>query len=282
MNILNPLEHIPPGTVGIVGIPLDENSSFRGGAARGPEAIRNALTSPAGNLCAENGLDLSTHEGFGDLGDLNPGVGPDAMERISKAVKNLLENSLRVLALGGDHSITYPVFKAVYEFRGAITLLQFDAHPDLYHEYDGNAYSHACPFARIMETCPETRLIQVGVRSITPHQREQAHRFGVKFIEMRNWHAGAIPLMNTPVYISLDLDALDPAFAPGVSHPEPGGLTTRDILNVIQDLGGAVVGADIVELNPVLDINGITAGVAAKFLKELAGSMLAVGSAEGY
>jgi len=153
-------------------------------------------------------------------------------------------------------------------------ILQLDAHPDLYDELDGNRYSHACPFARIMEDELATRLVQVGIRTMTPHQREQAKRFGVEVVEMRNWHSGMAFRFEDPVYISLDMDCLDPAFAPGVSHHEPGGFSTRDVLEIIQGLRGNIVGADIVEFNPERDPGGVTAMVAAKFLKELLARML--------
>jgi agmatinase len=274
MDLQRILKRILSGAVGVLGIPVDDNASFMKGASQGPESIRNALYTGSSNLCSENGLDLSSCNRFQDMGDLHPGSGPAAMDRISEAVAKLLEKDIRILTLGGDHSITYPVFKTFDHRYGPLALLQFDAHPDLYHEYEGNPYSHACPFARIMESCPQTRLIQVGVRSITPHQRTQANRFGTELIEMRNLQTPAALNLKGPIYISLDLDALDPAYAPGVSHPEPGGLTTRDILQFIQAVDGPVVGADIVELNPSLDPSGVTAMTAAKFLKELAGKMI--------
>jgi arginase family enzyme len=155
-----------------------------------------------------------------------------------------------------------------------LTVMHFDAHPDLYDELDGNRFSHACPFARIMESGRVARLIQVGIRSTTRHQREQALRFGVEMYEMRHrpWR---LPMtLPGPLYISLDLDVLDPAFAPGVSHFEPGGLTTRELIDILQGLQGNVVGADIVEFNPRQDASGRTAMVAAKLLKEMVDLMI--------
>ena len=119
------------------------------------------------------------------------------------------------------------------------------------------------------------RLVQVGVRTATSHQREQAKRFGVEMIEMREWRPGRMPRFEGPLYVTLDLDCLDPAFAPGVSHHEPGGFSVREVIGIMQGLDTAPVGADIVELNPRNDPSGVTAMVGAKLLKEILGRMLA-------
>ena len=141
-------------------------------------------------------------------------------------------------------------------------------------EFEGDRFSHACPFARVMENHLADRLVQVGIRTLTPHLRAQAERFGVEVIDMHAFASGQRPEVDGPVYLSLDLDALDPAFAPGVSHWEPGGLTTRDVITIIQSLGGRLIGADVVEYNPVRDPSGVTAMVAAKLVKEIASRML--------
>jgi len=194
---------------------------------------------------------------------------------IEKKVVNILSKGLRTLTLGGDHSITYPILKAYRLFYEDLHILHIDAHGDMYDKFDGDPYSHACPFARIMEEGLCSRLVQVGIRSLNPHQIDQAKKFGVEIIEMKNLEE-QLPLLHfeKPLYISLDLDGLDPAFAPGVAHPEPGGLSTRQVLRLIQRIQVPVIGADIVELNPHRDIAGITAALAAKFLKEIAGKML--------
>jgi arginase len=256
-----------------VGVPYDENSSFMRGAATAPEHIRKAFHSDSSNMSTEDGLDLKNHARIQDLGDLDLSA-PHVLETIESYYSGLLGKDVRILSLGGDHTITLPIMRAFARKYTSLTILQLDAHPDLYDELGGNRYSHACPFARIMEEKLVTRLIQVGIRTMTPHQQEQADRFHVEVIDMRDWITGEVIDVSGPVYISLDLDVLDPAFAPGVSHHEPGGMTTRDALGVIQGLEGPVVGADIVEFNPLRDPTGITAMVAAKFLKELVGKML--------
>jgi arginase len=125
-----------------------------------------------------------------------------------------------------------------------------------------------------MEEGLAQRLIQVGIRGMNPHQREQVRRFGVEVIAMRDYQPGLSLQLDGPVYISLDLDALDPAFAPGVSHHEPGGFSVREVLNILWSVRVPVVGVDLVEYNPVRDHADQTAMVAAKFYKELVALLL--------
>lgn len=266
-------DSIQPGMVAILGIPSDENSSFLRGPAQAPAAIRQTLYSGSSNWCTEDGLDLEAEPRLVDEGDLKLSPGETGTQ-IESAVARLLQHGARVLSLGGDHAVTYPILKAYGKQFQDLSILHIDAHPDLYDELDGNRCSHACPFARIMEAGLAKRLVQVGIRTLNPHQRRQASRFGVEMVEMRAWPPAAPLEFNGPTYLSLDLDALDPAYAPGVSHHAPGGFTTREVLNLIQGLRAPLVGADIVELNPVRDLAGITAAAAVKFLKEIAARLL--------
>ncbi len=268
-------ESITSGTTAILGIPFDENSSYMRGSAKAPGVVREVLTNGASNLFSENGVNLSENPQFVDAGDLELPKGPAAMDAIYKAVKKLLTKGYRVLALGGDHAITYPIVKAHAEFHENLTIVHLDAHPDLYDTFDQNPYSHACPFARIMENNYAGRLVQIGIRGLNDLQRKQIKRFNVKTIEMKDWNREIPIKADGPIYLSLDMDVLDPAFAPGVSHHEPGGLTSREVIHLIQNLPMPVAGADIVEFNPLRDVNGITAAAAAKFLKEIAGTMIA-------
>ena len=271
-NILN--TELMPGTVALIGIPFDEYSSFLRGPAKAPSVIRQTLHNGASNLFAENGANLNEHPLFHDLGDLTLPNGDDAISAIESAISHLDAKKARVLALGGDHAITYPVVKALANAHENLTILHLDAHPDLYDSYDGNRFSHACPFARIMETGRVKRLVQVGIRGMNDQQRRQVEKFGVTCIEMKDYRSKNPIALEGPVYISLDLDVLDPAYAPGVSHHEPGGMSTRKVLRLIQSIKNPIVGADIVEYNPDRDVNGMTAAVAAKFLKEIAGMMI--------
>jgi arginase len=221
-------------------------------------------------------MDLAAAGAYEDAGDLFLNE-KDAFPDIEAGVSKLIENGKRPVSLGGDHSITYPIIKAFARKYSDLTIFHFDAHPDLYDEFEGNRLSHACPFARIMEDGLAKRLVQVGIRTMGGHQREQAERFGVEVVEMRSLPADEKLKAAGPVYISFDIDVLDPAFAPGVSHREPGGMSVREALahlHAIEPAKAKIVGADIVEYNPVQDFAGVTATVTAKIVKEILGKMI--------
>ncbi len=261
------MRDLPAGIPALLGAPYDASSSFIRCSAAGPAAIREALRSPASNLWSESLHDLSAADAFTDAGDIT--FGDEPRSDIEHAVRELLQRGAKPIVLGGDHSITYPVLRAVRERHRALTVLHFDAHNDLYDAFEGDRFSHACPFARAMEEGLVDQLIQVGIRAMTGHLREQADRFGVEVIDMQRWVRGDRYALRHPVYVSLDLDALDPAFAPGVSHHEAGGLTVREVVSCLQGIDVPVVGADLVEFNPSRDAAGITASACAKLLKEL-------------
>lgn len=258
----------------LLGLPTDANSSYRRGAAGGPAAVRAALASPAGNTSTETGADLAAPGAFADQGDVTLAGDPGDVGRIESAVRAVLERGQVPILLGGDHSVTYPVLRAVAARHGPPAVLHVDAHPDLYDVFEGNRLSHACPFARVLEEGLASRLVQVGIRTMNAHQREQARRFGVEVVPVDTFDAATAPLPRGPVYVSIDLDGLDPAFAPGVAHPEPGGLSVREVLRLLHRLEGPLLGADVVELWPEADRDGATARVAAKLVKELAGIAL--------
>ena len=271
------LHQLSSGVVAIVGVPSDENSSFLRGPAQAPEQIRQVLHSGSANMCAENGQDLSQEPRLRDVGDMpldHNSWQRDGSPIITEHITSLLEKEARVLSLGGDHAVTFPIVQAFAAKYPDLTILHIDAHPDLYDEFEGSRVSHACPFARIMEARLARRLVQVGIRTLNAHQQAQAEKFGVEIIQMTDWQPGKALNLTGPLYLSLDLDGLDPAFAPGVSHHEPGGLTTREVINLIQGLDVPLVGADIVELNPLRDLGGTTTAVAAKLLKEISVKLL--------
>ncbi|MGQ0639503.1 MAG: agmatinase [Gemmatimonadaceae bacterium] len=258
----------------LLGAPYDAASSFRRGCAGAPPKIREALHSPGGNAWTETLVDLSTPGAMRDAGDVAIPAPGDALRAIDAAVERVLADGDHPIVLGGDHAVTYPVVRAVRRHHATLSILHIDAHPDLYDEFEGDRFSHACPFARIMEAGLADRLVQVGIRTMTGHQRDQAKRFGVDVIDMRAWYAGTRPSIGGPVYLSIDIDGIDPAFAPGVSHPEPGGLSVREVIALIQDLTGPLVAADVVECNPEVDPTGLTARVASKLVKEIVARML--------
>lgn len=267
------LDQIPPKTIAILGVPWDENSSFLQGPALAPEHIRQALNDGASNLYCEAGVNLETQANLVDAGNLTR-LSDQAVGQIEQAISAGLAKEARFLCLGGDHAISYPILKAYTQKFEKINILHIDAHPDLYDEFDGNRLSHACPFARVMETGKVGRLVQIGIRSVNDHLRQQIERFRVECYAVQGWTTDLVSALSGPLYLSLDLDALDPAYAPGVSHHEPGGLTTREVLSIIQSIRAPLVGADIVELNPIRDLNQMTARLAAKFLREIACKMM--------
>ena len=259
--------------VTLLGVPWDASSSFLRGAAAAPGKIREALWSSSSNSWNERGDDLSAAGVLYDAGDIAvAGDSATARAAIEQAVAEVIARGDRPLVLGGDHSITYPVLRA---FAGSnlAAIVHFDAHGDLYDSFEGDRYSHACPFARIMEERLAGRLIQVGVRTLTAHQRQQGARFGVEIFGPDRWRE-AIPViaaLHGRIYVSLDIDVLEPMLAPGISHPEPGGLSVRDVLDVLNVIQAPVVGGDVVEYNPANDVRDLTARVAAKFVKEIVG-----------
>jgi len=274
-NLAESLATAGQSKLALLGIPFDHNSSCLKGAAQAPPVIRQAFHSDASNSWAESGIDMSAPATIFDAGDLEFAAPASAFTEIEQAISQLLDRQLAPISLGGDHSITYPILKAFRKKYSRLNILHFDAHPDLYDQLQSNRFSHASPFARIMEDRLADRLLQVGIRTMNAHQRAQAEKFGVESHEMKDW-CGHLHLdFDEPLYVTIDIDALDPAFAPGVSHHEPGGLSTREVINLIHSINAPViVGADIVEFNPTRDLVGMTAMVCAKLLKEVAAKML--------
>jgi len=266
--------------VSLLGIPHDENSSFLRGPSEAPPLIRRELCCDAYSMWTETGFDLGVADRLVDHGDVHFDGADDPWNVIEHSVGRALKSGDPLICLGGDHAISHPIVRAVRQNHPQLTILHIDAHPDIYDAYQDNPRSHASPFARIMEERLADRLIQVGIRTLNQHLREQIRRFGVQVIEARHFDAGLRLDITTPVYISIDLDGLDPACAPGVSHREPGGLTTRQVINLLHTIEQPIVAADIVEYNPRCDLSNVTATVSAKLLKEIAGMMLKTNAAE--
>ncbi len=204
--------------------------------------------------------------------DIETGTGNWNMKE--DVIKDYLASGAKVFALGGNHSTTFPIIKAHHDKYPVMDILHIDAHADLYDEYEGDKYSHACPFAQIMESGFAARLVQVGIRTLNTHQAEQAKKYNVEVHQMKDLDISSIPKFENPLYISLDMDAFDPAFAPGVSYHEPGGLSSRQVIDLIQSIDSEVIGADIVEYNPNRDFQDMTAFLAAKMMKEFLGKMI--------
>lgn len=265
----------PNKKIHVIGVPWDEKSSFMRGCADAPNKIWDAFQCDSANTCAENGLDLGKLADFFFQGNMKLSSGNAVLEQIADQAATTVTEGIVPLFLGGDHAVTFPLVKGIASHHKKLSILHFDAHPDLYDEFEGHRYYHGSPFARIMEGGLVNRLVSVGIRTMNPHQQEQAERFGVEIIDMIHFDSHDAITFDGPVYLSIDLDVLDPAFAPGISHHEPGGLTTRELIRAIQTFKGDLVAADIVEYNPYRDIQNVTAMVAAKLMKEVAARMAA-------
>ncbi len=259
----------------VLGIPYDANSSFLKGPSLAPTRIRLMEKEGSANCFSESGLEVTkgkTHQDESDLifNDPDP---QKAFHLIKETVSGHLKNNKKVFCFGGDHFVSWPIIEAFSEHFEYLNILHLDAHADLYENFDNNPYSHASPFARIMESGKINSLTQVGIRTLNTHQRNQVKRYNINQVEMKNFSLNFIHQLKAPLYISLDLDVLDPAFAPGISHHEPGGLSTRELIQIIQSINLEIVGADIVEYNPVRDVHNMTAMVAYKLFKELIAKM---------
>jgi agmatinase len=260
----------------LIGISFDENSSYLKGSALAPLKIRSMDSEGSANRFCEHGVEIVDGENYKDLGDMVFTI--SNAERVYKKIKQAIQDELtasdKIICFGGDHSISFPVIEAYSEKYSNLNVLHLDAHADLYDNYENNPFSHASPFARLMEKGILKSLTQVGVRTLNTHQKEQAKKYNVTIIEMKDFNLDFIETLKKPLYISLDLDVLDPAFASGISHHEPGGLSTRELISIIHQINVPIVGADIVELNPKRDINNMTAMVAYKLFKELVSKMI--------
>lgn len=256
-----------------LGLPTYKNSSYLRSSLDAPSLLATTVHRDEANPCTENGVDFGATDVFAYLGDLALET-EDEFEIIRAVSKAAFLSGKHPIFIGGDHSVTYPIIAGLHDAMGPVTLLHFDAHPDLYDSLQDNPLSHASPFARIMERGLARGLWQYGIRTLNSHQIAQVQRFGVHCNEMRHHKHWPMPAIDGPVYITIDLDALDPAFAPGVSHYEPGGMSVRDILDIIHSLKAPIVGADIVELNPSRDHQNMTAIAGGKLLREVGGLML--------
>jgi agmatinase len=267
------------------GVPFDCATSNRPGARFGPAAIRRASM-----LFDGDPQYPSQRDPFAQMAVIDAGDCYFEYERLHEAPR-LIENQARqivsrerqLVTLGGDHFITLPLLRAHAAVHGKLALVQFDAHQDTWED-DGTKISHGTFVTRAVAEglIDPARSIQVGIRTCAPHD------YGVEILDMDACAAlgpaGIAARIKTrvgpgPAYLTFDIDALDPAFAPGVSHHEPGGLTVRQIVNILLDLDTPIIGGDVVELNPTRDINGMTAVVAAKLVKELAAAMAATAAA---
>ncbi len=259
----------PSTRVALFGCPYDGTSSYRPGARFGPSAIREA-SQVLESYDPRTGSDLEGRD-FCDLGDveISPGDKADALSRIREAARKVLDMRQIPAALGGEHLITLPLVEAVLENYPDLVLLQFDAHLDLRNKYLGDALCHATVMRRVCDIMNPTRILRVGARSGILEEYEFARRYGTLNMTtdgsgLRDW------IRDRPLYITVDMDVLDPAFCPGTGTPEPGGLTYCELETRLSQLQGVrVVGWDVVELAPHWDPSNISSIVAAKIVRTL-------------
>ncbi len=252
----------------LLGFEWDASSSHARGPALAPGIVRRLLTSEASSSYSIDLVDIREAIAGFDIPPL-PDDGAAARETIERTVAAAIAAGRTPLSIGGDHSITYPILKAVAAQHGPISVLHIDAHPDLHDAYEGDPFSHASPFARAHDDGLIASHVAVGVRCWDPKSKAQAEKFGVTILRAHELDLIPASIFEQPLYMTIDLDGLDPAFAPGVSHPEPGGLSTLDALALIRRIKGPLVGADIVELNPERDPMLTTARVVVRLVKEL-------------
>lgn len=265
--------------IAIVGIPFDTGTTFRVGGRFGPAAIRAAsvLLKP---YAYEQGVDIFQHCTAADLGDLPvvPGYIEDSYEGITAGMRAILDAGATPIALGGDHSITLAELRAVAAQFGPVGLVQFDSHTDTWNEYFGRKYNHGTFVRRAVEEglIDTARAIQVGIRGslYAPSDLEDARALGLDVVPMREVRRLGLSdaasrirqrVGNGPVFVSFDVDFIDPAFAPGTGTPQVGGPASWEALQMIEGCAGVrIVACDIVEVIPAYDTAEITALAAAE------------------
>jgi agmatinase len=267
----------------VVGVPFDSGTSYRSGTRFGPRKIREASLMLWGynNPLAVRPLDVLKVVDYGDVDVIPPSI-VDTYANIEAEVGTVLAAGVTVLALGGDHSISLPLLRAHARRWGRLGLIHFDSHPDTWDsEFGGRPYSHGTPFRRALEEqlIDPARYIQVGLRGPTSGASDwqDARDLGVRVITMDDAAALGMPAVadairataTGPVYVTLDIDSADPAFAPGTGTPEVGGFTSHQLLQMVRCLRGLdLVGFDLVEVSPPYDHGDITAILAANLAFE--------------
>lgn len=281
--------------VAVVGVPFDAGVTYRPGARFGPQAIRQAS-----RLLRAYHPGLDVHP-FGaqqvaDAGDIatNPFDIGEAIAAVERGAEELLEGAGRLLVLGGDHTIALPMLRVMCRAHGPAALVHFDAHLDTWDTYFGAPYTHGTPFRRAWEEklLLEDQAMHVGIRGplYAPHDLVEDERMGFSIVSTMDVAESGVAATvqrireragDAPVYVSIDVDVLDPAHAPGTGTPEAGGLASRELLGILRGLAGMrLVGADVVEVAPPYDHAEITSIAASHVAYELLG-LMARGGTDG-
>jgi agmatinase len=280
------LDEVGSAAVTVLGVPFDSGTTYRPGARFGPAAIRagSKLLRPY-----HPGLDTEPwliHQ-VADAGDVgaNPFNLLEAVAQIEAAAKATLERAARIVTIGGDHTIALPLLRAMFERHGPIALIHFDAHLDTWNSSYGAPYTHGTPFRRAAEEglFAAERSVHIGLRGPLYARSDLIEDRALGFASVSTADVARIGVDQTidrardrvgdaPVYVSVDIDVLDPAHAPGTGTPEPGGLTTRELQLILRGLTGLnLVGADVVEVAPAYDHAELTALAAANVVYEFLG-----------
>ncbi len=255
----------------IFGCPLDRTSTYRSGSDKAPNAIRQASDSIE-TYSPYRDRDLMDLK-FSDLGDLDL-VHKDleqALKIIESMCINILTQGAKPVALGGEHTVTLPIIRALNQYFDDFLVIHIDAHSDLRQEYDGQELNHSTVIRRVAEIMGPSRLIQLGIRSGTKPEFEWMRSNKTLY----EWGKGSERyllkrLSNKKVYLTLDLDVMDPACLPGTGNPETGGWFFHDLDRLFNIMTSQnIIGADVVELNPVLDSSGASSIMAATIVREL-------------
>ncbi|MCK4444202.1 MAG: agmatinase [Thermoplasmata archaeon] len=257
----------------IFGVPFDKTSSFRAGSALAPDAIREASYNFE-TYKFEHGHDIESVQ-FCDLGDLEEYQTADSMvQGVEEFTRELVQKEKFPIALGGEHSISPPIVKAF----GDVGVISLDAHLDFRSEYEGEKNGHCSSTRRISDVVGVGNVVPIGIRSMSKDESIDAEKLGLRFISSYEFHEE--PKMKDAVeraldwiekdriYLSLDMDVVDPAFAPGIGNPEPFGLNPIEIKRCINYLGDKLVGFDVCEVSPPFD-NGNTSALAARLVREV-------------
>lgn len=259
--------------IALFGVPMDITSSWRPGSRMAPGRIRE-VSWALEEYSPASSLELGG-AGFCDLGDVKIPIGnlEESLRAICREVSSILREGRIPIAMGGEHLVTLPIIEAVREAYGEdLAVIHLDAHADLRDEYLGQRLSHATVMRRVCEIVSSRNIYQIGIRSGTREEFEFA-RENTHLMEgnLPQTMARALESIGSRhIYVSLDIDVVDPAFAPGTGTPEPGGATSRELLEAIHLLKGMdIVGFDLVEVNPQYDHSDITSLLAAKVLREM-------------
>lgn len=278
------IDEVEKADIAVVGIPFDAGTSYRPGARFGPSHIRESsrLLRPYNPAQDASPFALAQVVDAGDIA-VNPFNIEQAVEQIEVGIDELLADGKKLVTLGGDHTIAYPILKSLHKKHGPITVIHFDAHLDTWDTYFGAPLTHGTPFRRASEEglIDLTSCLHVGIRGPLYAETDLSDdkRLGfevVTSVDMDNFGVPGIieqirrRVGSKPVYVSIDVDVLDPAFAPGTGTPEMGGLSSREMLALIRSLDAVnLIGADIVEVSPQYDSAQITGFAAAHMAYEL-------------